>query len=522
MAEKVKLADRTHPLYEENLDSWDLYKASVMGGDNFINNENLFTHRLEDSTDYDERLSRAYFLNFCELIPNMINNFIFKENIERPPLTDLEAFRKDVDRKGNSMDDFMKKAGFYSKVYGSVHIFIDLPAPTKAVKTAMDQKKENIYPYASLIYPQQLIDWSLDIDGRFNWIVMKYDHYNDLDPTKEREEFTHYKVITKEKWWIEDEDGAKAKFEDGRPSAGVNPIPGRVPIVTLYHKDTDNLIVGSSLLKDILYINRAILNWCSCLDEQIERQTFSQLIVPDDGSLAEESETGGDPLHRIGTSSVWTFNANASHPPAFISPNVENIQTIWRIIVDHTKEIFRIAGLIGSSEDMYTSSSGKSAQMGFIGVNSTLSDAAKSLQKAENAMSELALAMLNKNIEELDLVKYPDTFDLRDVSTEIDAYFKILERNVSPALNKQIMKDMAKKAVPLAPIAIREEIVSEIDSGDGIVQPVNAQGFGQEGGGDVGNPNTNLGKTFTTNNAKEKQETSHRTEDANVKNNKKV
>jgi len=54
----------------------------------------------------------------------------------------------------------------------------------------------------------------------------------------------------------------------------------------------------------------------------IERQTFSQLVVPDDGTLAEASEMD-DPLRRVSTSSVWTYNADARHAPAYISPNTE-------------------------------------------------------------------------------------------------------------------------------------------------------------------------------------------------------
>lgn len=43
--ERVKLADRRHPLYEENESLWELYESSVLGGDNFINDSNLFSHR---------------------------------------------------------------------------------------------------------------------------------------------------------------------------------------------------------------------------------------------------------------------------------------------------------------------------------------------------------------------------------------------------------------------------------------------------------------------------------------------
>ena len=71
MAEKQKISERTHPLYNDTLDLWELYYDAASGGDNFVTEDNLFSHRLEDTEDYEERLERAYFLNFCDTIPTL-------------------------------------------------------------------------------------------------------------------------------------------------------------------------------------------------------------------------------------------------------------------------------------------------------------------------------------------------------------------------------------------------------------------------------------------------------------------
>jgi hypothetical protein len=514
---EIKLSEREHPLYGDNLSSWTLYKNSVDGGDEFINDDNLFSHRLEEANDFEERLDRAYYLNFCELIPNLYNCFIFKEKIERPSDEILEEFRKDCDGRGTSITDFIKKAGFFAKVYGVVHILIDIPQVTGG-KTKINKrlaKEKRIAPYCTLIYPTQLKDWSVDKDGNFNWVLIEMPYNRDMDPTIERVEETHYKLITKEEWRVEDDNGEEVDFEDDSPSSGTNDF-GFVPMVTLYHKYYEDNKIGKSLLKDIVYINRAIMNWCSCLDEQVERQTFSQLVVPDDGTLAEASETGDDPLHKIGTSYIWTFNANSNQPPQFISPNVENLQTVWQIIIDHTKEIFRLGGLVGVSEDLYVSRSGRSAQMGFVSVNAALSDTSYALQQCENAMSKIVYTMLNKNIEEYEDVKYPTTFDIVELSSEIDSFMKIMERNFSTTLNKSIQKTIARRATPLSPQSEREAIEQEIESGTGIVNPIKANPFGQDGNMDVvddgsGNPNPKrVAQTFKTKDEQETEEEGHR------------
>ena len=498
----IKLSERTHPLYDDNIDLWELYFDSAKGGEDFITDSNLYSHRLEDTEDFDERLQRAYFLNFCDTVPTIYNSYIFKENIERPVSKNevLNSFRRDVNGRSLNITDFVKRAGYFASIFGVVHALIAPPSSPKGQNlTEADAKLYGLRPKATLIYPTQLVDWSLDSDGNYNWVIIKSAYYRDLDPGKEREEETHYKIITKEKWWVEDENGNKVKYEEqGRESTGTNTL-GIVPLVTMYHKNMEDDKVGESMLKDIVYINRAILNWCSCVDEQIERQTFSQLVVPDDGTLADEVESGQDPLHAIGTSSIWTFPGDANHPPNFISPDVANIQTIWTITIDHIKEIYRLAGLIGSSEDMYAMRSGRSAQYGFVSVNASLSDKSYSYQVFENEISKLVYAYTTEDVSDYEETKYPNSFDITALRDELDTIIKIMERNFSTSLNKYLQKNVARRAAPMATDEIKKVIESEIDSGTGIVEVVNTFNTTQQDGVDEGNPNVNRVKnTFST------------------------
>uniref|UniRef100_A0A6M3JWI8 Putative portal protein n=1 Tax=viral metagenome TaxID=1070528 RepID=A0A6M3JWI8_9ZZZZ len=486
MAELIKLADRVHPLYEYNKETWELYFDSVKGGDEFITEDNLFSHRLEDPEDYDERLERGYYLNYCDTIPSIYNSFIFRSNIERPPDDSIKDFRANVDGRGTDISAYIKRAGYFSSVFGVMHILVDINSEGGRIISKADEK--NLRPYCSMIYPTKLRDWAVDDFGNFIWVLIESEYYDDKDPLYEREIRKHYKLITKEYWKVEDEEGNLVE-------SGINSL-GYIPIITMYHKDLTDDKVGESMLKDIVYVNRTIMNWCSCIDEMIERQTFSQLVLPDDGTLAEASETGDDPLIRVSTSSVWTANAESRWPPQFISPNVENITTIWSLVLDHVKEMFRMAGLIGSSDDLYVSRSGRAAQMGFLGVNSSLAEKAAKYQEFENTISKMVYEYMGRDMDDFKEVKYPDSFDVTALSEEITTYFSIMERNFSTTLNKTIMRSIARRSTPLAPSDIRLKIEEEIESNSGIVEPVNALG-NQDGSNNVGNPNAqNISNTF--------------------------
>ena len=147
MAEKLVLSERTHPLYDDNKNKWEFYRSAVKGGEDFITDEHLFSHRLEDSSDYQERLDRAYYLNFSDSVPDTYNSYIFRENIRRPPDTKIEMFRKNIDGRGTHISDFIKKAGKFSSVYGVCHILVDIPESTKKNPSLADTKASGISPF---------------------------------------------------------------------------------------------------------------------------------------------------------------------------------------------------------------------------------------------------------------------------------------------------------------------------------------------------------------------------------------
>ena len=495
MAEKTILKDKVHPLFTDKIGEWEFFRDAAIGGKEFATN-NLFSHRLEDTDDLTQREERVYYLNYCDLLPDIYNYYIFRETIKRPVDTNLEIFRDNCDRRGTDISSFIKKAGRYATIYGAVHILVDIPETGKVTPTVADIKDSGTAPYCTLLLPTQVKDWSVDDAGRLRWIIYEYEYYRDLDPKIEREIETHYKVITTEEWWIEDEDGNKVKFdEEGAKSEGPNGL-GFIPIFTLYNKEGEDDKVGESMLKDIAYINRIILNWCSLIDEQIERQTFSQLIVPDDGSMDEDEERGTDPLTKISTSVSFTFNPESRHPPAFIAPTTDTINTIWNLVLDHIKEIFRLAGLQGGTSDLYTSKSGRQSQMSFKGVDSSLAEKSVTYQKAENGISKLAYVQLGANIEEFEDVKYPTQFNTVALAEEVDSIIKVLERNFSETLNKTLMKDIARKAITVTPESIKEIIENEIDAGDGIILPLTGGPAEEKEAGGDGNTNTKQGDSF--------------------------
>jgi len=347
-AKPLKISERTHPLYSKYLEEWDFYIEAALGGKDYYENEdNLFTHRLEDQAgDYEDRQERVYYLNFCNLVCSIYADYIFKEKIRRPPDNILDEFRINVDGRGTDINTFMNQVSWLSSVYGQIHVIVDSPL-VGDVDVPLHVYKENtkrFNPYAVIVTPQDLRDWSVDEFGNLNWVLIRSRGYSDIDPETHRQDNTTYRLIARDYWKVFNSDGALIK-------EGTNEL-GEVYMATCYNSDTNIDLIGESLITDISRINRIMYNWCSNIDEMIERQTFSQLVMPEDvhGELSELTE-GENPLRAIGTSSIFTFPANAGQPPQFISPDRQQIDVIWKMIENHRDLIYELAGLgtVGSS-----------------------------------------------------------------------------------------------------------------------------------------------------------------------------
>ena len=147
--------------------------------------------------------------------------------------------------------------------------------------------------------------------------------------------------------------------------------------------------------------------------------------------------------------------------------------------------------------------------MSFLGVNSALKRKSASYEKAENDIARLAYMQLGLNTEDYKSVKYPTSFDVVALMEEVESMFKIMGKNFSVTLNKEMQKDIARRSLPHATEENRKIIEDEIDAGDGYVEPEANSGIQPEKDGQ-GNINTDQGKSFKTRDQKEREDANKR------------
>lgn len=384
--------------YVENELHWRFLMASYEGGPHYVNQSTLFKHQREHRLDFDDRLKRAHYQNYCQPLVDFVPEYIFSQGIERHPAKGLEAqfelFKQDCDRAGTSLDSFMQARGEDVRIFGMCYVQVDkLPVPVGedpneiSVQRAADLGINA--PYLIAINPLEVLKWQTDSRGNYLYLkrmefVTDVDSFGMVTPLERYTEWTPnlHRVSV-----IDVSDRLNPKMRTwGVP---VQNVLGRVPFISLFYKrGKSNKDIGQSFLQDIAYQNRHIFNLTSLLDEFLFRQCFNMLVMPMKTQVPTKEQVEGD----WGTSNVLEVPSDSVHKPEYLSPPVEPAQFIQEERKETIQEMYRQAAqdlmqeLTGNGRSQ---SSGQAQKQQFSRTIPVINKTADVLEFAENRIMDL-------------------------------------------------------------------------------------------------------------------------------------
>lgn len=455
--------ERRHPEYLSNLPEWNFFWQSYIGGSIYITPTNLFSHRVETTARYNKRLKRAYYYNYCAPVIDIYNQFIYSARIERSGEEEwLVNFRKNASGKGDNIDEMMSKANTLSAIFGTSFATVDVDQEgTPEIITAVYKQR----PFIRILKPFNVVDWSLDKQGGFEWILLRFAVLEDSNPLVTRNYNLEFILWMKDSWVKFNESGIE--LDSGKNSLGFVPI---IPI-NHYPNEDDDSIIGKSMIKDIARVNRGIFNWCSLLDSILYDQTFSLLAVESSG----EKDTG---IEKIGTAEAFTYEKDTK-VPVFIAPDASQAQLFIDWIDRGIREIYRLASLERSGMVHRTQviESGIAKAFDFVDTNQALSTKAKTLAETEMKITACVFAWeqvkkgahieslleAQETISSKVSVVYPRNFDVRALDKETKAAMDILTMDLSKRFNIQFKKYLVPKYLPNATEEELKEIYKAIE-----------------------------------------------------------
>ena len=177
------LIARRHPEYEENLDHWLFLEETYEGGREWFK-KNTFRYIKEGDQEFKDRLERCYRFNHSREVVDLINKYLFKQNIVRS--TDapdsVKAFWKRATKTGLSIKDFMRQVSKKTSMSGRIAIVVDTTAPADAVLSKAEARRLGVATYAYTVGPEHLLDYSYDEHGALNWALIRECVRDDADP----------------------------------------------------------------------------------------------------------------------------------------------------------------------------------------------------------------------------------------------------------------------------------------------------------------------------------------------------
>lgn len=371
--------------------------------------------------DYTLRLIRTPVPGFVEeVVETHLSKIFEQEIVRRCPETAadgrklvhdlLEAWWKDVDGKGTSIDDWMAETvGPMLMVLGCLDVVFDHPAAPdpEAVKTIADQQRLKLDTVvAGIILPVNMVDWDLSTADRYARCVVAEIRDDGA---------TQYREWSSTGWVLYDEGGRALK--DGEHSYG------RPPIRRLFDKKrprTRN--IGKPRYEGVMELQQEFYNRDSELILSDTTQAHPLLQGPEDYCKADGEVPIGPgrllpmkALKSSGEVSGYQGFEVIEFPKDGADSIRQNKQEI-RERVDRAACLTKPAGANGTTGQT-VSQSGVSKRLDQSTGNSLLSKIAGILRRAECEFVELFLLVAgNGTIDEAarDAVQitYPKTFEL--------------------------------------------------------------------------------------------------------------
>jgi len=482
------LLNRKHPEYDRKLPHWHFLNMTYESPRDWFHH-NLFKFNREGEETFAGRLKRAYRFNHTREVVDLVNKYLFKTAPQRNPDVPEEVvrFRKMATLSGLTVEQFERQVAREASIYGRVYVVLDNNVQAGEIVTKADEKAGDVKLYAYIVTPEHMRDCGYDRDGNYEWVLIEEKARDDSNPFDAScTIYSKFRLWTKDRWYLfttrneESKDGPVVELEE----SGVHDL-GVVPVIKCDHIESDNKYSVPALIEDIAYLDRAVANYCSNLDQIINDQTFSQLVIPAGGLLGGVSSTlsmidGNDPdvlkktqdIIALGTGQILLYDGEGGSAPSYIAPDPKQAEMIVTAIKQIINEIYHTVGLSGERTKQDNSmgidnSSGVAKAFDFERVNALLSAKANAMQAFSNRLETLVRIWHGENPKKIDAsqidVEYSTNFDVRSLNDDLSIANQFMLLGVPMELRQYQAKEMVDKIWPMATDADLQKVKAAID-----------------------------------------------------------
>jgi hypothetical protein len=450
---------REHPEYKGSRRLMKRYSDLYAGGEQLKTSarDYLEMRQKEPYDVYMERLARVYYENYIGSIIDWYAATLFK----REPVIEFEGkgdagrkyfscFLEDCDQRGTTLAAMLRQQFVSALVHGKSYLLVDFPRPTAPVSTWAEEEEAGLsHAYLVDFTEEELINWSRDERGVFDWVVLRQVNRNrssleDVEGPRTETRYlyfdrTNYKTFVKES-----EKGVPLLVDEG--THGLAEM-GMVPLFEL--KVTDGLwLMNKAALIQLEHFNKSnALSWA------LSMGLFAMPVVYTDRQweqiVGESYYIQLAPNDRFG----WTEPEGKVFQIA--SENLARLQ----------EEIYRVCYLLHQARGVHSSAlsqSGMSKARDFAVTQEVLRAYGDQIKDYTKRVLR-AIAGARKD-ELLINVSGMDDFDIAEFTSDLEDAERLLGMGMeSPTLRAHIYKRLASKYLCDVRQEIKDRIHGEID-----------------------------------------------------------
>lgn len=432
--------------YRHNYKRWLYLYHSYMGGDQYRKGEYLTKYQLESKQEYQERLAVTPLDNHCRGVLSVYQSFLFRNPIARDfgsLATDpsVSNFIKDADLEGRSLNAFMKDVSTYAGVFG--HTWVVLSKPNVQAQTRADELVSGARPYVAVITPLSVLDWhyTRGVSGYYELTYLKYIEDSNGSETVVKQ-WTPETITTT----VVDDDYKTVRGENVEPNG-----LGKIPAVCVYSSRSPKRGLGLSIIDDIADLQRAIYNEYSEVESNIRLSGHPSLVK----TAGTEAGAGAGAIIQM------EENLDAGLKPYLLQPSGTSVSAIYESIQNKVDAIDRIAHLGAIRANEARTMSGVSREAEFAQLNARLAEIADNLEVAEEQIWSLYAAYQGREWD--GYVDYPDSFNIRDYSSDLDLYLRAQTATVNSDTFRRDLQERIARLIAGDDDQRMDQIVDELN-----------------------------------------------------------
>ncbi len=457
------MADITseHPEYVAWRGTWKTYRDLYAGGEQFRASaaSYLIRRQREPKDVYDERLRRVFYENYIGSIIDWYAATVFRR--EPMLLTEGEneagkkfmaEFAEDCDLRGSSLSELFRRRLIEALVLGRSYVLVDFPRGTAPAGNRAEEEQAGLSRAYLVEYgPDQVINWSFDEQGNYDWVVIRNSYLR--KGRFEEEEWqreTRWTYYDKEGFRVYRQAGHDGKIEMTDSGRHGLARQRRVPLFEMRVPE------GLWLMNKAGRLQLEHFNKSNALSWALTMGLFSMPVVYSD---REWNQIVGESYYiQLGANDRFGWTEPQGHVYQIAAENLNRLQ----------EEIYRVCYLMSQAGGPLASravQSGLSKQRDFAATQEVLraygdvvKDTIKRVLRAVTAAREDNLAIDVSGLDE---------FDIGDFSSELADAERMLRLGVkSPTLRKQIFMKLAFKYLCDVRQEVKERIAQEIEASE--------------------------------------------------------